>query len=197
LDPPQTWCLTNLQLLEDEGATIIEGIKNGSAKVVSDGFFKSAKGAAAWVLEGTNEICNLKGTTAVPGSLIDQSAYCSELVGILAALSMTQVLCAYCQIESGSLTMGCENTSAIFLAPDLDIKISTRMADHDILYGIHWTLKNIPIEILWVHVRGHQDDKKEAHQLTRLEELNCEMDSLAKAAVNNIVTQGFMNRSME
>jgi hypothetical protein len=67
----------------------------------------------------------------------------SKLVGILAALSMTKVLCTYFLIESGSLTVGCNSTSAIFLSSDLDNEISTRMADHNILYGIRWTLQHI------------------------------------------------------
>jgi len=47
----------------------------------------------------------------------------SKLVGILAALSMTKVLCTYFLIDSGSLTVGSNSTSAIFLSSDLDNEI--------------------------------------------------------------------------
>lgn len=148
---------------------------------------KTIKGGAVWVLKGTDIHNNLKGTSEVPGAHIDQSAYRSKLVGILAALSMIRVIYQYFQLEEGSITIGCNNTSAIFLAPDLDIEINTRMADHDILFGIWWVLKEIPIRIHWEHVKGHQDEEMNINELSKAEQLNCEMDQLAKEMLKHLV----------
>jgi hypothetical protein len=82
-------------------------------EAVCDGSFKKGKGAAGWVIEGADDKGRITGVTAVPGSVDDHSSYGSELVGILSTLTMVQIICNLHQIQEGSITIGCNNESAL------------------------------------------------------------------------------------
>jgi hypothetical protein len=55
--------------------------------------------------------------------------------------------------------------------------------DYDLLIPIRKHLNTLPIEIQFLHIRGHQELEKEHHELCRCKKLNIEMGSHAKQAM--------------
>ena len=121
---------------------------------------------------------SITGDCMVPGHPEDQSAYRSELCGILGILlSLLRLLCQQYQISSGAITIAC--VSAIRKSLDADSTFSSRSAQFDLLSAIESIALELPISIKWRHVDGHQDDSR-IGPLDRWEALNCEMDQAAK-----------------
>ena len=115
----------------------------------------------------------------VPGYGDDQSAYRSELCGLLGIMYTLRELCHHHNITSGSVTVACDGLSAIRKALDKDSTFSSRSSQFDLLSAIEAVLLELPIQVHWRHVDGHQDDGR-IGPLDRWEQLNCEMDALAK-----------------
>lgn len=134
---------------------IKESLLTGHTIAVSDGSFKDKRGLAAWVLEGESNTGCMIGYNFIPGAKKEQSTYRSELAGLLVVVTMVSELCIFCSIKEGRITIGCDNLSAITLAFDQEISISTNMSDFDILYTIRNTIVNYPISWQTMHVRGH------------------------------------------
>jgi len=85
---------------------------------------------------------------------------------------MVQVICTYQNITSGSITVGCNKISVLQSAFNTDVALSLNMADYDILYAIRNVLQKSMLTGSLQHVRGHQDNEKYSHQLSRLEKLH-------------------------
>ena len=75
--------------------------------------------------------------------------------------------------------MACDGLSAIRKALDKDSTISARSSQFDILFAIDTMVKRSPITWRWRHVDGHADDRK-VFPLDRWQQLNVEVDALAK-----------------
>jgi hypothetical protein len=147
---------------------IVTGLLAGDAVAVCDGSYKQGKGAAGWVIEGSDVTGRLTGVTEVPGEITDHSSYRTELVGILATLQMLQVICHFHKIQAGSITIGCDNISALHNAFDTDFGLTLNHPDFDILYAIRQVLRLCPITCHPVHIKGHQNDLYEVQDLPRL-----------------------------
>ena len=182
LPPSIRWSIAEFWAT-DNGEHIAQAIIKGNAIALSDGSFKNQRGASAWVIEGDNEIGRIKGWNMVPGSNEDQSAYRSELTGLLALLVMTGEICKHHDIMEGSITIGCDGLSALEQTSGEEDIIPLRASDYDILWVIRKRLQTLPIHVNFRHVRGHQDNKKPVDCLDRWERLNVEMDALAKHAL--------------
>jgi hypothetical protein len=83
------WCTQDLVISPDSCDNIALTITNGTAIAVSDGSFKSGDGSAVFIIEGTTQNHQIKGCVIAPGGKDTQSAYRSELSGILATLVVT------------------------------------------------------------------------------------------------------------
>jgi len=125
----------------------------------------------------------LGGTAIVLGRTKDQSAYCSELWGLLRMIHTIYNLCHYHKIQEGLITIACDNMSALEWSTDTTTTLSITRSDNDILCAIQHVLSKMPISWHSVHVRGHQDDTH--NELTWLETLNCKMDNKAKEPYKN------------
>ena len=130
-----------------------------------------------------NNTARLGGTAINPGRTTDQSAYRSELWGLLRMIQKIYSLCLYHDIQEGAITIACDNTSALELSTSTSIPLSITKSNNDILCAIWHVLSKTPVSWHTVHVRGHQDETGKA--LTWLETLNCEMDNKAKQALQN------------
>ncbi len=119
--------------------------------MASDGSFKDNKGTLAWVIKG--EESRLVGYNWVPGEPLEQSAYRSELAGLLAAVTIVDELSSFNNIIAGKVTVGCDNISALDLAFDTDYILSTTMADHDILLAIRNILSSSKVEWHTEHIK--------------------------------------------
>ena len=72
---------------------------------VADGSFKDERGAAAWWLETKDGKASLSGTSVSPGPPELQSAYRSELIGVLAILETLRILTKDYQITKGHVLL--------------------------------------------------------------------------------------------
>jgi hypothetical protein len=63
-------------------------------------------------------------------------------------------MCKFHQIAEGSITVGCDNISALHLSLDLqtELELKTNMPDNDILAVILHILKGLPISWTSTHV---------------------------------------------
>jgi hypothetical protein len=174
------WCFTYviLPLFYDP---LITDIKNGDTWLVSDGSFDpiSKAGTAAWILEGKASKVQITSRVVTPGKEYMQSAYRSELAGILAALSVINTLAAFHDITA-TITLLCDSSTGIEKAFQ-DYKPTIWDASYDLLQAIHHERNNSTI--LWKgwHVKGHQDDNTSFELLPRPSQLNILADHMAKA----------------
>jgi hypothetical protein len=119
------WCITNALEYSDEGRHFSDSIQKKSAIAISDGSFKEGKGSAAWVLEGNTSLHRITGCAYAPGGPKEQSAYRSELVGLLALVTMIQAITTFHGISDGQVTVEGDNESALNLAFATDIPITS------------------------------------------------------------------------
>jgi hypothetical protein len=95
--------------------TLINDIKRGTARAVSDGsyFPDTGIGTAAWTIESDNKLEYITGTSIVPGPPLVQSAYRSEITGLLAILEKLRKLCKNHDIVIGEITISCDGLTAL------------------------------------------------------------------------------------
>ena len=167
---------------------VIEDITIGKAIAVSDGSYKNDGniGAAAWIIESWDKSQYIRGQCIVPGEKRVQSAYRSELVGLLAILEKLRLICLQHKITQGGCTIACDGIAALQEATMGNERWITPRKQHcDILSATNRIIQGMEIEIKPTHVRGHSDDKKK-EGFTRLEEMNIRMDLSAKAMTDTI-----------
>ena len=100
-------------------------------------------------------------------------------MGLYALVLILNALCQRHQLTTGSVTIACDNLQALNVLQPWFVPNVTD-SNFDLVNALWSTLKALPIEVLPQHVKGHQD-KFGLNHLSRLERLNVEMDSLAKA----------------
>jgi hypothetical protein len=158
---------------------IAEAIRDGSSIAVSDGSFKQARGTASFVIEAKNSKGRLRGDNIVAGQPGDQSAYRSELSGLLGIVVTVCEICKVHRIVEGRITVACDGEEALLRAFDPDRYTTTKSQNFDLILGIRKLTSESPIKWSFRHVYGHQDDDPYA-VLDRWATLNTEMDTAAK-----------------
>jgi hypothetical protein len=179
-DPRELAWLTGLVTTTDDGDTVAKAIRAGVAVAVSDGSFKDAFGTAAWVIQGETTEGEVLGRCSVPGPAEWQSAYRSELCGILGSVYCITNLVAKKGITTGKVRIGCDGLSAIQQVQNFRVTQSALRKHYDLISAIKTLIRNTPVDIEFFHVKGHQDDDATA-ALDRFALLNIRMDSSAKA----------------
>ena len=170
------------KLLDDFGA--------GRLLAVSDGSFNpdARAGAAGWCIESIDGTEFIRGGGRVCGSSTAQSAYRSELAGLL---GISMVLWALEQTLAekavpSELIIACDGISALFKSIHSDKeRLYTRDQHFDLLSAIIGFWSEMIAEPFPVHVKGHQDDSVDVENLPRLARMNVKMDSLAKFILKN------------
>jgi hypothetical protein len=61
--------------LTDDGLSIAQAIRDGTAIGISDRSFEDGFGTASWVLEGSSPRHRIRGDNIVPGDTADQGSY--------------------------------------------------------------------------------------------------------------------------
>ena len=143
--------------IPNNGSTVAQAIREHKAHATSDGSFKYELGTSATLLRGEDRFERIICVSKVPGRPEEQSAYRSELTGIAASLKTVQVLCKFHRITEGTITIHLDGKQALLNASDDWYLVSTK-ADFDILKRTRQLIKEIPIQIKWEWVKGHQDD---------------------------------------
>ena len=103
-----------------------------------------------------------------------------------AILIATECIVELHQITAGTVTLACDNLSAINTAEEGYIP-NVRQANFDFVQSIVKLIQASPLTWLPQHVKGHQDDGPRIRPLTLLECLNIHMDTLAKGYWSHII----------
>jgi hypothetical protein len=153
--PKWQWLLPSLSFPSDECSALAIDIQQGTCIAVSDGSFKDSRGTASIVIEGQDSRSRLRCDVVVSGDETSQSAYRSELTGIMAAVNIIEAICEFFKISAGAVTMVCDGKSGLE-------KIFSKSSK--LMFGKHFDLI-IPTQLLvqrakisWRphHVLGHQ-----------------------------------------
>jgi hypothetical protein len=105
------WAVSQMTV-DDNGAAIAQAILTGQAIAVSDGAFKDSRGTAAFIIEGASRLGRLVGVNIVPGEDESQTAYRSELTGIVGILETLNGICVVHDIKEGSVKIGLDGDQA-------------------------------------------------------------------------------------
>ena len=176
----EQWALNEL-LTTDSISDIVKDIENGTAVAVSDGSFKRNGGTAAWIIENHTGTQRIMGNVNVPGTVLDQSAYRSEIAGVYGSVLVTEVIKETFGLERGGILIGYDGKEALKQAIDIEYNIISCQQQHfDLLSGIQGYIKGSCIRYTAKHIKGHQDTNKSLGELDSWELLNVEMDMMAK-----------------
>ena len=148
---------------DDECKSIAEAIVNGKARAISDGSFKKdvKKGSSAFIITPGKTIQNrFVGKNWVTGAADDQSAFRSELAGLLGILSALTTIVKMYKITQGCIEIACDGKSALNEVDTDDLYLYCTQTAFDILQDIHHRINLLPIQIKWRWVPGHQMEKK-------------------------------------
>jgi hypothetical protein len=177
-NPHDAWILDELELVGDH-TDVIRSIQDGTACAISDGSFKNQSGAAGFSIICPKTESSYTAKHTVQGPSTANSAYRSELSGILGILTLANLLCIHDGLHSGGVTLACDGLSALQQAFYDGPAVVTR-PDFDLIHTIRHYLRVSQLKWTSQHVRGHQEDFKEWAELTWWEKQNVRMDHAAK-----------------
>ena len=100
----------------------------------------------------------LEGRAFVTGEAEIQSAYRSELSGIDGCLTLLEILVKVYNIQEGEVEIALDSQSALNQASESEYLCASQTS-FDILQDIRGRLRQLPIDIKWKWVEGHQDEK--------------------------------------
>jgi len=169
------------QYLQSLTPTKLEPFFHQTVRAVSDGSFKSNKGAAAIIFETQNQSNSLVFTTRVPinANKEDGDPYRTELFGVLFSLHVLQSSERLTR-QKGHYIISCDNDEALHKSQYTN-PIHTSFKHHDILRSIQHITTTINSTLIYEEVMGHAKDKVK-RKLTRAEILNDHCDELANIA---------------
>ena len=177
-ESPPDW-LTEWRDSEEHIDDIALAISNGTAIAMTDGSHKLRGSAAFCVGASFNKLW--RGACRVPGHLSCQNSYRSELCGIAGVLALCSHICRQYPIQSGHITLACDNKSAGHMAINWHTHVGPTTNHFDMLNLILCLRRSLPITITFRHVEGHQRKKYPSLPLDGWAKLNEDMDSLAKS----------------
>lgn len=170
----------------DDGLPLANAIVQGTAIAVTDGSFNyklSAQlGTASWIIFDPQQSTFVKGWVQTSTSTDGVDPYRSEFQGIHTIVLALKILCQVHKITQGSVTLYCNNINGIRRASDSFLELPPTTKQADIIRAIRRITHNLPINIIFEHVKGHQDNTQ--YSLTIPETLNCIMDADAKQALS-------------
>jgi hypothetical protein len=178
-DRRNPWCYQHVQIPQIYDS-LLSDIQDGQVILISNGSYTPHDnyGTAAWMLEGKRSKLHISGRIITPGQVNMQSAYRSELAGILAAITVLNALTSFHNINS-SITILCDCEKGLEKAFS-NRPLSLQDSCYDLLHAIHYELKNSLIQWTGSHIKGHQDDSTPVELLDRPSQINVMVDLMAK-----------------
>jgi hypothetical protein len=189
--PPQQTILNNNQV-QGEQEDVIQSIRNGTAKAVSDGSYLQREniGTAGWIIEGENVGNQIRGRHETPGSAGSQCSHRSEMWGVLGLIMSVNSLCQLHGIQHGSILAKCDGEGTINILNNRHAIIKNNRKHYDMIQALTSAIERSPIQWSFEHLRGHQDQYISYSQLDRWAQLNVQADTIAKQEVTRILNQG-------
>ena len=176
-----------------------ESIIQGTAHAISDGsYFEHANvGAAAWVLTDSSYKVVSEGTSIAPGEGDIHSSFWSELTGILAILQKLENICIDQHIQSGTITLHCDNKSALKVIAYWQLqKVNPQRQNADLISACIKLRDSLPISIVCRHMKAHQDSTIRVQDLEPAAQWNVCVDKQAKLLAE-LVIKGHYNHIVE
>ena len=177
------WVPEHIRIQGSE-AELIEALQNGHLRIISDGSFKNEIGSAAIQLRTKKSHKNLiQARCRTPGLPQDQSAYRSELIGILVGIMIASWLREQIQLPASfkpNVQIGCDGLSALLNSFSIRYLRSTAK-QFDLLSAIRHAIRSSNISWSPRHILGHADRDREWADLTWWERRNVEVDRLASS----------------
>ena len=185
LDP--TILLDRFFIPSDNCSAIVYGFSQGTASVVSDGYFCSeppiGPSGTSSVIVSLEIDCNQNlfstGTNWVTGPKDYQSSYWSELAGIIAALTIIDAIIWLYNITEGSITISLDSKLALEQSQST-APLSSDQKSFDYLQIIWNWIQLYPLTFKFRHVIGHQTDHILYNNLDWWGTMNNKMDERAK-----------------
>ena len=160
----------------------IQTFFQNNLRIVTDASLRE-RGTACVIFETMDQKENLIFITKVPANSTGISindSYRSELTGILAALTLLQIV-EKITGNTNQIQLACDNLRAINVSNTYKY-VNTRQQHFDVIRAILETKKRVTSQIKYIHVRGHLDNTNKFQDLNRLEQLNIICDRYAKEA---------------
>lgn len=176
---------------EAQANSLVPHLLQGNVNIVCDGSYhpKLKIGAAAWVIESTNEEIRIQGSKGVTGPSQAQSACRSELFGIFYSLAHLFHLIKDVT-DDITFHIYCDGLSAIQSIQNFNKSNFCTKQNFDILNSIKVLSSKIPFKYQLHHVKGHQDQGTAYAQLSKHAQLNVIADDNAKQQLNEIQLHG-------
>jgi len=167
---------------------LISDLQSGKGYAVSNGSFQAGKGAATWIIEGTDNTNRIIGRGLSPSDDEGHSSFRSKLAGIFAIMFTLQILLPATPTQSTrpSLRLACDGKSV--LSRLKRIRMTDPQEPHaDLISATRTLIKISAVQVELVHVKGHQDNKI-LGPFTRDVTLNIEADQLARTKLTCYTT---------
>ena len=188
LGPTERYLLANISYTDANVDGLIQHLRDGKVRVVSDGsFFESTKTASFCTrIESDDKLFHLELQQYVPGDPKYMDAYRAECTGILAGFIVLSLLCQYSELEQGGAKVGCDGSSALDMAFQAHWDTKTTESHYDMTYLLHQWFQKVPITLRKHWIRGHQDKHTPFHRLDRMTQLNILCDKAANTLGNSV-----------
>ena len=135
-------------------------LKNDSLVLVAAGSFHPdyLLGTAGIVVETKSGYSVAKGFCRTHSHQEDQSAYRSELMGILMGLTWLQEMLSVIGTTTVPVTFACDNSTAVYKCFHSEDYVNAKHSNTDLIWTIQQIIWNTKIELHGLHVKGHQDE---------------------------------------
>ena len=168
---------------EDEIRDMHTSLKRGDLMGISDGSYKEGKASHAWVFADRNTDERITQSAAtVDGEREKLNAFRAEAMGVIAMLTVIELISSQYNISQFSVNIGVDCKSLItkvYTPVENSIKF-VEASEVDTILEIRQLIKKIPCKIHLEHVEGHQDKNLDYDLLPFPAQLNCDMDANAK-----------------
>ena len=173
-----SWALPHVTDTFDANEVAAVILTNESV-AVTDASLKINRGTAAFVIENERSNVRVEGVHKVPGPIAPGDSLRCELSGIYGIVCLIGCIHAVTPLTGAHLTVACDNIAAIRVLND-DYLPDPSHKSYDLLQAIWHSKRLIPIVWKGIHVKGHLDDHHRWSDLSRVEQLNVQMDFMAK-----------------
>ena len=192
----EEWILQNIDRDVNMNARLALFISSAQVIAVCDGSFykEHSAGGAGWYIESTDQTITTSSSCVTPGPAHAQSSPRSKLMGVLSTIMHCNYICQRFGIQTGTITLYCDNEGVInSVQAKLDI-IKNSRKNYDLLQSIHSALIRSPIQWIFHHIKGHQDELEDYDQLSRPSQLNVLADLKAKEAVHHALENNLLDQ---
>jgi hypothetical protein len=172
------WSVQNLQIQGDLNR-LLQTIEDGTAYSGTDGSYKDGYGTAAFRIQNDLED-HITGFNITPGLQEQQSAYRSELGGIVGILVLLDLLQQHYDLCIHRFVITCDCNGAGLKSLTYHRPPTANNDNCDLLTQAYKVKTKATIDIVYQLVEGHQADRYGNQQVDKYGLLNDAMDKLAK-----------------